>query len=159
MLCITKLKALHIKFLSNPSVSSRVLTIWKYDGFLQRFQLSWIFRDCTEIKHHVPKSQNTINLFQIKAFSSTFKENPKFLLFHSPKLFIYKLTSSSTASSTIFKYFKSQRWCLLKNSSSSVLDTLIPTPYYSFKNRNWAKILLYAKTDSNTRQKNLKRAG
>ena len=87
---------------------------------IQRFQLSRIFRDCPEIKHHVPKSRNTINLSRIQAFSSTFKESPKFLFFHSPKnLFFYKLTSYSTASSTIFKYFKSRRWCLFKNSFSS----------------------------------------
>ena len=110
----------------------------------QRFQLSRIFRDCPEIKHHVPKSRNTINLSRVKAFSSTFEENPKFLFFHSPKLFVYKLTSSSTASSTIFKYFKSRQWCLLKNSFSSVLHylgNLILRPY-AFKNRTYAKILI-----------------
>ena len=98
----------------------------------QRFQPSRIFRDCPEIKHHVPKSQNTISLSRIKAFSSTFEENAKFLFFHSSKnLFFFKLTSYSTAISTIFKYFKSRRWCLLKNSSSSVLlylDNLTPRP-------------------------------
>ena len=69
----------------------------------------------------VLKSRNTIYLSQIKAFFSTFEENPKFLFFYSPNLFVNKLTSSSTASSTIFKYFKSQQWCLLKISSSSVI--------------------------------------
>ena len=100
---------------------------WK----LQRFRASRIFRHCPETKHHVPKSRNTIYLSEIKAFSSTFEENPKFLFFHSPNLFVYKLTSSSTASSTIFKYFNSRRWCLLKSSSSSVLlylGNLIPRP-------------------------------
>ena len=58
---------------------------------------------------------------ELKLFFSTFEENPKFLFFYSPNLFVYRLTSSSTASSTIFKYFKSRRWCLLKISSSSVL--------------------------------------
>ena len=90
---------------------------WSADNS-SRFQPSRIFWDCLKIKHHASKSQNTINLPQIKAFSSTFKENPKFLFFHSPKkLFFYKLTSYSTASSTIFKYFKSHQWCLFKNSS------------------------------------------
>ena len=102
--------------------------IWNYsdrrcsqDSQTQRFQPSRIFLDCLDIKHNVPKSRNTIYLSRIKAFFSTFEENPKFLLFYSPNLFVYKLTSSSTASSTIFKYFKSRRWCLLKISSSSVL--------------------------------------
>ena len=45
----------------------------------QRFRLSQIFPDCHEIKHHVPKSRNTIDLSRIKVFSSTFKENPTFL--------------------------------------------------------------------------------
>ena len=109
---------------------------------LQRFQPSRIFRECPEIKHHVPKSQNTIYLS-----SSTFEENPKFLFFHSPDLLIYKLTSSSAASSTIFKYYKSQRWCLLKSCSSSVLlylGNLIPRPYI-FQNRACTKILIIHK--------------
>ena len=96
---------------------------------------------------YVPKSRNTINLFRIKAFSSTFKENPKFLFFHSPKLFVYKLTSSSTAISTIFEYFKSWRLCLLKNSSLSVLlylGNLILRPY-AFKNWTCANILIISK--------------
>ena len=103
-----------------------------FDIALQRFPTSW----------------NTINLSRIKAFSSIFVENPKFLFFHSTKnLFVYKLTSYSTASSTIFKYFKSQRWCLLKNYSSSVLlylDKIIPRPY-AFKNRTCVKILIVCK--------------
>ena len=114
---------------------------------LQRFQPSRIFQECPEIKHHVPKSRNTIYLSRINAFSSTFEENPKFLFFHSPDLLIYKScssTSSSTASSTIFKYFKSRWWCLSKSCSSSVplyLGNLIPRPYV-FKNRTCTKILI-----------------
>ena len=110
---------------------SHICSFRKYIPFSakQRFQLSRIFRDYPEIKHHVPKSRNTINLYWIQAFSSTFEENPKFLFFHSPKnLFFYKLTSYSSASSTIFKYFKSRRWCLFKNSSSSVLLPWKPHP-------------------------------
>ena len=98
---------------------------------MQRFQLSRIFRDCPEIKYHFPKSRNTINLSRIQVFSSTFEGNPEFLFFHSPKnLFFYKLTSYSTAISTIFKYLKPRRWCLFKNSSSSVylyLENLMPS--------------------------------
>ena len=98
---------------------------------VQRFQLSRIFRGCPETTHHVPKSRNTINLFRNQTFSSTFEENPKFLFFHSPKnLFFHKLTSYSTASSTVIKYLKSRRWCLFKNTSSSVhlyLKNLIPS--------------------------------
>ena len=97
--------------------------------------------------HHAPNSRNTINLSRIKIFSSTFKENPKFLFFHSSNLFVYKLTSSSTASSTIFKYFKSWWWCLLKHSSSSVLfylDNLIPRAY-AFKAGTCEKILIICK--------------
>ena len=70
------------------------------------------------------KSRNTINLSRIKAFCSTFEENPKFLFFHSPNLFVYKLTSSSRASSTIFKYFKPRRWCLLKTLLCQCFFTL-----------------------------------
>ena len=114
---------------------------------LKGFQLSRIFWDCPEIKHHLLKSRNTINLSRIKAFSSTLEENPKFLFFHSPKLFVYKLPSFSTSSSTIFKCFKSRRWCLLKNSPSSVffyLHNLILRSY-SFKNRTCTKILIICK--------------
>ena len=35
----------------------------------------------------------------VKAFSSAFEEKLQFLFFHSPNLFVYKLTSSSTARS------------------------------------------------------------
>ena len=134
-LCAT----LHVRWLSPrtlhsnvPRTSSKEL-IWPswWCSNLKGFQLPRIFRDCPEIKHHLLKSRNTINLSRIKAFSSTLEKIPKFLFFHSTKLFVYKLTSSSTSSSTIFKCFKSQRWCLLKNSSSSVLlylDNLIPRP-------------------------------
>ena len=113
----------------------------------QRFQTFRIFRDYPEIKHHVLRSRNKIYLSRIKTFSSTFEENPKFLLFHSPNLFVYKLASSSIASSTIFKYLKSQWWCLLKKSSSSVLlylGNLIPRPY-GFKSRACTKILIIYK--------------
>ena len=84
---------------------------------------------------------------RIKAFSSTFEENPKFLFYHSPNLFVYKLTSSSRASSSIFNYFVSRRWCLFKISSLSVLlylDNLIPRPY-GFKSRTCTKILIICK--------------
>ena len=110
----------HIKFwksIMNRRCSTRKLFI----KLSQRFQPFRIFWDCPEIKHLVPKSWNTINLSQIKVFSFTFEETLKFLFFHSPNFFIYKLISSSTAGSTIFKYFKSRRWCLLKNSPLSVL--------------------------------------
>ena len=121
----------------------------------QRFQPSQIFRDCPEIKHHVLKSRNTVNLSRIQALSSTFEENPKFLFFHSPKnLFFYKLTSYSTASSTIFKYFKSRWWCLFKNSSFSVylyLENLIPRPN-AF--RTCAKIIIIRKSRLEKQVKN-----
>ena len=101
------------------------------------------------------------NMSRIKAFPSTFEENPKFLLFHSPNLFVYKLTSSSRASFTIIKYFKSQWWCLLNISSLPVLlylENLFPRPY-GFKSRTCAKILLYVKTSFSTWQKKKKNAG
>ena len=52
--------------------------------------------------HEVPK-YNLIVPNNVP-FSSTSKENPKLLFFQSINLFVYKLTSSSTASSTIFKF-------------------------------------------------------
>ena len=87
------------------------------------------------------------SMSRVKAFSSTFEENPKFLFFRSPNLFVYKLTFFSRASSTIFKYLQSWRWCLLKISSLSVLlylDNLIPRRY-CFKSRTCAKILIMYK--------------
>ena len=87
------------------------------------------------------------SMSRIKAFSFTFEENPKFLFFYSPNLVVYKLTSSFRASSTIFKYFKSQ-WCFfLKISSLSVLlylGNIIPRRY-GFKSRTCAKILIICK--------------
>ena len=94
-----------------------------------------------------PGSLNIISLSRIKAFSSSLEKNPHILFFHSPNLFVYKLTSASTASSTIFKYLKFRRWCLLKNSSLSVLlylDSLVTKPYV-FKYRTCAKILIICK--------------
>ena len=118
----------------------------------KKFQLSRIFRDCLEIKHHVLKSRNTINLSRIQAFSSTFEENPKFLFFHSPKkLFLYKLTSYSTASSTIFKYLKSQRWCLFKTLLRQCIFTL-KTSYRAF--RTCAKIIIICQNRLEKQMKN-----
>ena len=83
----------------------------------QRFQPYWIFSGLPQNQAPCPKVLKYNKLVSIKAFSSMFEENPKFLFFHSPKnLFIYKLISYSTASSIIFKYFKSQQWCLLKKT-------------------------------------------
>ena len=118
-------------------------------------RLSWLDKkqkskdsNCHKYSGTVPKPWNTINLSRIKAFSSTFEENAKLLFCHLPKnLFVFKLTSYSTASSTIIKYFKSRHSRLLKNPSSSVLlylDNLIPRPQ-AFKNRTCAKILIASK--------------
>ena len=41
ILCITKLKALYSKYLSNPSVSSRVPTIWTYNCSLTQLFLKF----------------------------------------------------------------------------------------------------------------------
>ena len=99
-------------------IFAKILTVPNFSG-LSRNQAP-----CRE----VPKYNK---LVPNSSFFSTVEENPKFLFFHSPKsLFFYKSTSYSIASSTIFKYFKSRRWCLFKNFSSSVhlyLENLIPS--------------------------------
>ena len=103
-----------------------------------------IFWDCPKIKHHILKSQNTINLSQIQAFSSSFKEYSKFLFFHSPKnLFFYKLTSSSLPPLQVppsLNIFKSWWWCLSKSSSS-----LVHLTFSSWAFRTCAKFIIICK--------------
>ena len=115
------------------SPMSKIPTVLNFSG-LSRYQAP-----CPE----VPK----YNMSRIKGFSSTFEENPKFLFFYLPNLFVCKLTSSSRVSFIIFQYFKFRRCCLLKIFSLSVLlylDNLIPRTY-GFKSRTCAKILIICK--------------
>ena len=100
-----------------------------------------------DIKHLVPKSRNTINLFQFKTFSSTFEENSKLLFFHSANLFVYKSNVPPEQVLASLYILSPGQLCLLKNSSLSVLlylENLILRPD-GFKSRICAKILIICK--------------